>query len=334
MKIKGKILTIMISLLFSVVSVSIIAVYFNFNNYITENTLETQYNMSMNLINAKYDGDWNVKDNKLYKGDFLINDNFEIVDLIKGSCQSEVTIFLKDTRVTTTIIEDDKRVIGTKADAEIVSKVLSNDEKVKAGITLFNEKYKTLYSPIKDKEGKVLGMFFIGIKESTIWQEVKTMLQQIIIYSLVIFIISLLMVNIFTAKVIIHPILKTSKYLDALSNGDLTFRISDYTLNRKDEFGIMANSLLKTKLSLKDILKKIKENSNNALIQSDNLASVSEEISESSSNVTCSIQEVTIGINNQAEGLMYVSNFTNDFGEALENIISSIDDVNNKINEI
>lgn len=203
MKIKGKILTIMISLLFSVVSVSIIAVYFNFNNYITENTLETQYNMSMNLINAKYDGDWNIKDNKLYKGDFLINDNFEIVDLIKGSSQSEVTIFLKDTRVTTTIIEDDKRVIGTKADAEIVSKVL--------------------------------------------------------IYSLVIFIISLLMVNIFTAKVIIHPILKTSKYLDALSNGDLTFRISDYTLNRKDEFGIMANSLLKTKLSLKDILKKLRK---------------------------------------------------------------------------
>ncbi|WP_418223175.1 hypothetical protein [Clostridium isatidis] len=85
MKIKEKILTIMTSILFSVVLVSIIVVYFNFNNYITENTLENQYNMSMNLINAKYEGDWSIKDNKLYKGDFLINDNNEIVDLIKES---------------------------------------------------------------------------------------------------------------------------------------------------------------------------------------------------------------------------------------------------------
>ncbi|MBU5456065.1 cache domain-containing protein [Caproiciproducens sp. MSJ-32] len=102
--------------------------------------------MSMNLINAKYEGDWSIKDNKLYKGDFLINDNNEIVDLVKESCQSEVTIFLNDTRVSTTIIEDNKRVIGTKANAEISSKVLSNAEEVKLNTEIFNAKYKALYS--------------------------------------------------------------------------------------------------------------------------------------------------------------------------------------------
>lgn len=189
MKIKEKILTIMTSILFSVVLVSIIVVYFNFNNYITENTLENQYNMSMNLINAKYEGDWSIKDNKLYKGDFLINDNNEIVDLIKESWQSEVTIFLNDTRVSTTIIEDNKRVIGTKANAEISSKVLSNDEKVKVNTELFNDKYKALYSPIKDKERKIIGMFFLGIEKDIIWEEVKSILLNIIISSFIILVI-------------------------------------------------------------------------------------------------------------------------------------------------
>lgn len=334
MKIKGKILTMMTSILFSVVLVSIIVVYFNFNNYITENTLKTQYNMSMNLINAKYEGDWSVKNNQLYKGDLLINENNEIVDLIKESSQSEVTIFLDDTRVTTTILENNERAIGTKANTEISSQVLSEGEEIKGNTNIFDVKYKTIYSPIKDKDGKPIGMFFLGIKESTIWNEVKNMLLNILLASLIILAISILSVILFTSKVIIHPIIKTSKYLDSLANGNLTFRISDYTLSRKDEFGVMANSLLKSKLSLKNIIKQIQENSNNALNQANNLASVSEEIAASSTNVTTSIQDITSGINNQTEGLTTISNLTSGFSDSLEKIITSIDDVNIKINEI
>lgn len=303
MKIKGKILTMMTSILFSVVLVSIIVVYFNFNNYITENTLETQYNMSMNLINAKYEGDWSVKNNQLYKGDLLINENNE-------------------------------RAIGTKANTEISSQVLSEGEEIKGNTNIFDVKYKTIYSPIKDKDGKPIGMFFLDIKESTIWNEIKNMLLNILLASLIILAISILSVILFTSKVIIHPIIKTSKYLDSLANGNLTFRISDYTLSRKDEFGVMANSLLKSKLSLKNIIKQIQENSNNALNQANNLASVSEEIAASSTNVTTSIQDITSGINNQTEGLTTISNLTSGFSDSLEKIITSIDDVNIKINEI
>jgi len=255
MKIKEKIITIMTSMLFSIVLVSLLVIHFNFNNYITENFLEKQYNMSMNLINAKYEGDWSIKDDKLYKGDFLINDNNEIVDLIKEACQSEVTIFLNDTRVATTITENSKTITGTKADPKISAKVLFNDEKVKESIKIFNTKYKTLYSPIKDKDGKIIGMFFLGIRGSDIWKEIKNILFNIIILSLVVFILSLSIVTFLTSKSIVNPLLKTSEYLDSLANGNLTFRISDYSLKRKDEFGLMANSLLKSKLALKNIIK-------------------------------------------------------------------------------
>ncbi|ASW42316.1 methyl-accepting chemotaxis protein [Clostridium isatidis] len=334
MKIKEKILTIMTSILFSVVLVSIISVYFNFNIYITKNILENQYNMSINLINAKYEGDWSVKDGKLYKGEFLINNNYEIVDLIKEACQSEVTIFLNDTRVTTTITENNKRVTGTKADSEISAKVLLNDEKVKETTKIFNDDYKTLYSPIKDKEGKIIGMFFLGIKENTIWKEVKNILLNIIILSLIILIISLFIVTILASKSIVAPIITTSEYLNSLASGNLTFRIDNYTLNRKDEFGIMANSLLESKISLRKIIEKVQTSANKALSQSDSLAAVSEEISSSSDNVTTAIQEISLGISNQTEGLMKISNLTNDFSKALGNIINSIKEVNIKINEI
>jgi len=290
--------------------------------------------MSMNLINAKYEGDWSIKDNKLYKGEFLINDNTEIVDLIKESSQSEATIFLEDTRITTTIIENNKRATGTKADSEISAKVLSNAEEVKLNTEIFNAKYKALYSPIKDKEGKIIGMFFLGIEKHLIWEEVKNILINIIIASLIILIISTLIITKLTSKFIVNPILKTSTYLDALANGDLTFKINDFTLQRKDEFGIMANSLNKTKSALNNIIKKIQESANKALNQADTLTSVSDGISASSDNVTTAIQDITFGINNQSEGLMKISNLTTEFSRSLENIISSIDEVNIKINEI
>ena len=164
MKIKGKILTMMTSILFSVVLVSIIVVYFNFNNYITENTLETQYNMSMNLIIAKYEGDWSVKNNQLYKGDLLINENNE-------------------------------RAIGTKANTEISSQVLSEGEEIKGNTNIFDVKYKTIYSQINEKDGKPHGMFFFGRKEITICQEEKNMLLNILLASLIILAISILSVT-------------------------------------------------------------------------------------------------------------------------------------------
>jgi methyl-accepting chemotaxis protein len=102
LKIRGKLLLLIILaiLLFSIV-INVV-IYFQFNSYITNCSLKTHSKLTLQLINEKYSGDWKNENNKLYKGNKLINDDFEIVDMIKKSAGVECTIFLKDTRVSTT----------------------------------------------------------------------------------------------------------------------------------------------------------------------------------------------------------------------------------------
>ena len=54
-------------------------------------------------------------------------DSNEIVDYIKSKFNCDATIFLGDTRIATTIIKDNERVVGTKLDPDIAKIVLANN---------------------------------------------------------------------------------------------------------------------------------------------------------------------------------------------------------------
>ena len=56
----------------------------------TENSeeLENYSNMGMQLIESAYSGDWSVKNDQLYKGDTLLNENYEAIEEIKELSQT------------------------------------------------------------------------------------------------------------------------------------------------------------------------------------------------------------------------------------------------------
>lgn len=63
--------------------------------------------LAYRYINESYSGDWKIKNGNLYKGYTLINENYELLDNIG------------DTRITTNVIRDGERVIGTQASPEV-----------------------------------------------------------------------------------------------------------------------------------------------------------------------------------------------------------------------
>jgi len=333
-KTRGKLLTLIIStiILFSIAVNTII--YFQFNSYITNSTLKTNSNLSMQLINQEYEGDWNLKDNKLYKGNKLINDDTEIVDSIKKNANVQCTIFLKDTRVATTITNNDKRAIGTKADEKVVKQVLNEGNEYMGTATVLNASYKTVYMPLKDNSGSNIGMFFVGIDEKVIDKEVNQIVLRVLVVTLLLILVSIIGVLFFTSKVIIKPLTNTKEYLGLLASGDLSFEINKANLMKKDEFGEIANAIKSTQDSIKGMIKTIKESSQNIDRQSESLASVSEEMTAASSNVAMAIQDIAKGSGNQTERLIEISNITGEFGEHLENIIHTIQDIGENANNI
>jgi methyl-accepting chemotaxis protein len=85
------------------------------------------------------------------------------VDEIKKRYGVECTVFQGDTRVSTTIIRDGKRAVGTKMDnPRVIETVLQKSERFVNKNKIMGKNYDTAYSPIKDVDGKTVGMLFIG----------------------------------------------------------------------------------------------------------------------------------------------------------------------------
>jgi signal transduction histidine kinase len=215
LKTRGKFLLLIILaiLLFSIVVDA--AIYFQFNNYITNSTLKTYSKLTLQLIDEENSGDWKSENGKLYKGDKLINNDFEIVDLIKKNTDVECTIFLKDTRVSTTIIKDGDRANGTKADDEVVKKVLNEGKEYKGSVNILGTPYKTIYLPIKSEDGSTIGMFFIGIQQQMINNAIKTFIFPIIICTIILLVTITIFIVFLTMNLIISP-LETLKMQDEI----------------------------------------------------------------------------------------------------------------------
>jgi len=335
LKVKGKLLILFITSLIVFGVVVNIVIYDQFNSFVTENSLETNSNLSMELINVQYKGDWTTKNGQLYKQNQLINNNSELVDSIKNAANVECTIFLNDTRIATTIKgEDGKRATGTQAQEEVITEVLKNGNSYTGNVDILGTNYKTKYIPIKDETGSVIGMFFIGIKAQTIIDQVFTLINYIIIVTIIAILVMTLLIYFFTRNIIINPIKSMIKCLDKLSDGDLSFEIDKKCLKSKDEFGEMANAVSKTQSSFRNMIKSIKEKSDDIDKNSEKLSYVSEEMATASENVTKSVEEIANGTNSQSEDLQTISTITNVFGKHLEGIVNSIEEIYKSSNNI
>lgn len=89
-------------------------------------------------------------------------DKNKIVDRIKDTFKTDSTLFIGDTRVATTIVEDGQRAIGTKLDKKVADIVLIQGLKYIGRATILGTKYITSYQPIIGPQGKPEGIMFAG----------------------------------------------------------------------------------------------------------------------------------------------------------------------------
>jgi len=93
-----------------------------------------------------------------------MNDNFGVVDEISEKTGILATIFLGDTRISTTVKDKDgKRLVGTQASDEVIETVLKNNGDYKGTAVVVGTSANTYYTPLHDKDGAIVGMWFVGI---------------------------------------------------------------------------------------------------------------------------------------------------------------------------
>ncbi len=197
------------------------------------------------IIELMYPGAWVVKDGILYKGPVKISNNFEAVDKIAALTGDTVTIFLEDERVSTTVREKTgERAIGTKASDIVIKRVLKHGQQYLGQANVVGELYQTAYKPIRDSNGKIVGMFYVGISKKFSENLINNSILTIVIFTIVLTVGVTLIAWFFTQRAIIGPLKQITMGTKQVASGHVFNKLEVKANNEIGELAAAFNQMI------------------------------------------------------------------------------------------
>ncbi len=164
-------------------------------------------------------------------------DNPDFVDNLKRTTGCEITVFLQDERINTTIVKDGTRQVGTKLNENIANIVLKQQKEYYAEADILGNKYYTSYKPLITEMGDAIGLYFAGKPIDGILASI-TYNTLSVLGIIVIVGFGMLILNKYLCKrMIVNQVVKISKAAEELAKGNLNYKIPD--TDSKDEIGLL-----------------------------------------------------------------------------------------------
>ena len=210
----------------------------------------------------------------------LINRNYKIVDKVKDTVYQAVkykgkdigtaTIFQGDLRISTNVMRQDGRAIGTRVSEEVYEQVLVKGLPWIDRAFVVNNWYIAAYEPIRDINDKIIGILYVGILEEkfTDMRNKTTAIFLGIAFGGMIF---ALIVSSFLAKGILQPIRQLIFASHQWAGGNLDYRIA---VTQKDEIAELAETFNFMASSLKERDERLKEYTTQQIMKSERLATL------------------------------------------------------------
>ncbi|KAF2427865.1 methyl-accepting chemotaxis protein TlpC [Bacillus subtilis] len=251
--------------------------------------------LSSTYIDDVMSGDWQVKNNKLYKGQTQINGNEDIVDLLGEKTGDTITIFQGDTRVATNVMKNGERAVGTQASSEVIAAVLKKGKRFYGQADVAGSSYQTAYMPLKDQNGNIIGMLYTGANQSILASLTQSLFTQFATVLVIVIMVSVILVLVFTRKI--------NKRLNALKsafesagNGDMTIEVSDKTGDELSELSVYYN---KMRMKLNDTIQTVQQSALQLASASQQLSAGAEETNQASEKITEAVQQIANGAQDQ-----------------------------------
>jgi two-component system NtrC family sensor kinase len=182
-------------------------------------------------------------------GGRLLNRNYGIVDRVKDIISlgerygdqdvGTATIFQGDLRIATNVLDAfGRRAVGTRVSREVNEAVLKNGGRWMDRAFVVREWFITAYEPIRDVEGRTIGMLYVGILEKPYIDLRNRVMGTFTIIALLAAAGLLVLLSVL-ASTITRPVRLMVQATEMIAGGDLSHRVE---LGTKDEFGHLAAS--------------------------------------------------------------------------------------------
>ena len=214
-------------------------------------------------------------------GGILLNRSEEIVDRVrdtvfqheiyKGQSIGTATIFLKDIRVSTNVLNPDgSRAIGTVASEEVTRYVLTDGNKWTDRAFVVNDWYITAYEPIEDIFGARVGMLYVGVLEAK-YADVRWKALSVFILITMAGMVFAIGLGYMIADKISRPVQQLTKASIQVSQGNLSPEIGPIS---NSEIGVLQKTFQQMLASIQERDQRQKAESETKLLQSEKQASV------------------------------------------------------------
>lgn len=292
-------------------------------------TMEGLENLCQSVF-AAYDaldsGAYRMEGDVLYKGDYCISENVEVIDSFVDGSAADVTIFYGDTRRATSLRDKStgERILGTKASDAVIKTVLNEGKTYETDSVVINgETYYAFYMPAKDSTGKVVGMVFAG--QPATEANAKINQSSLMILGIAVFILIVaLIVCIKIASAIARVIVQTERLLSSLAEGNLNLEVNERILKRTDEIGVMGHAVQRLLDELKSIIGSIKKNTDTLMQQGDTLEGMASQTSSTADEISTAVEDISKGAVSMAEDIEAATGQVANMGAIIEKIVESV----------
>jgi methyl-accepting chemotaxis protein len=244
------------------------------------------------------------------------------VDNLKKVLGVDVTFFKGNKRLSTTIIKNGKRAVGTTLANKDITKIVLEEQKGYQGENVILGKENiTYYWPLNDVNNKPVGILFVGKPIDILKADAMKIVKNIsIVFALLIF-ISMFFITAFLFYVL-KPLSACTKYAEDITNNK---EVKPLSVNRKDDLGKLAKSLSKMVETIQNTLEDSKKQAKQAKEQAKKAQEATSQAEEAMKKAENAKNE---GINYVVEQLNGVILSIND---SLERLLKEIDSVDGHI---
>ncbi len=249
--------------------------------------------------------------------DIELDYEHEYVDMLKDK-DIEMTIFLGDTRFVTSALNDKgQRNEGTQMDSAIWAKVQAGQDVNASGVMIGGKPYYVYYMPLYNSNKEVMGASWAGQPEADVRASINGVLITLVIVVIVAVILFGIIIFI-VSKRVASSITAVIKNVSVLADGDLSH--TEQASSAIREIDDIGSNVFGLSNRLKEIVGQVKDASAMSGKQAKELASTSEQISDTSDGVSNAVQEMAKGATDQADTVQQATENISLLSDAIQTV--------------
>lgn len=247
-------------------------------------------------------------DRLMIDGYYAVNGNNELPDRLQELCGGTATIFMNDVRIATNVMKPDgTRALGTKLTGPAYDAVFREGKAYRGETDILGVPYFTAYDPIRDKEGRIIGVLYTGVKRSDFFSSYDRLMIQVGIAVLIMAVLVGAFVLFVIQRMVSRPIQKVVESFRNIAEGegDLTMRLD---IQSADEIGELAGEFNRFVDRLEAVVTKVKEeavlldsSTHEVASGTQGLSQMTQEQASAIEQVAATIEQMTSSIKQNAQ---------------------------------